>query len=60
MKELESQLETMTLVQQDSIEVIESKASIKDVCALVDSKANSNDVYKLLDEMKRTIQLLSS
>jgi len=36
-----------------------SKANINDVCALVDSKANSNQVFQVMDEMKKSITLLS-
>ena len=36
------------------------KSDIKDVCALVDVKANSSDVFNIFDEMKKSIQYLSS
>lgn len=39
---------------------MDAKANIKDVCALVDSKADTEQVFSVLDEMKRSIQLLSS
>ena len=45
---------------EEQADQLELKSGIKDVCALVDLKANSNDVFKILDEMKKSIQFLSS
>lgn len=39
---------------------ISQKSNIKDVCTLLDMKANSSDIFKILDEMKKSIQFLSS
>lgn len=36
------------------------KANIKDVCALVDRKANTSDVFKVFEEIKRSVEILSS
>ena len=37
-----------------------SKSSVKDVCALIETKANTADVFKVFDEIKKTVDLISS
>lgn len=39
---------------------VKSKANIMDVCALLDSKASTSTVFELMDEMKKSIVLLSA
>jgi len=33
---------------------------VKDTCALVDVKANTKDVFKVFEEIKRSIEIVSS
>ena len=54
------ELENFKIKLDSQEDMLESKSSIKDVCALVDTKANSNDVFKVLDEMKKSIQFLTN
>jgi hypothetical protein len=36
------------------------KSNLKDVAALVDVKANSFDVFRIFEEIKRTVEIVSS
>lgn len=39
---------------------LNQKSGIKDVCALIETKANTADVFKVFDEIKKTVDLISS
>ena len=42
------------------LEKLDDKANIKDVAVLIDAKADSDEVFEVLDEMKKSLTLLSS
>ena len=48
-------------VEMESVQRgITKKSNIKDTCALLDAKANTKDVFQVFEEIKRSIEIVSS
>lgn len=49
----------MCIIQEQNTNQLEEKAIRSEISAMLESKANVVDVYKIIDEIQKTINILS-
>lgn len=57
---IKSEVDTIRFDQEKFLRLLGQKSNVKDVCALVDVKANTEDVFRLFEEIKHSIEILTS
>ena len=53
-------MKSLQVEMESAQRTLTKKANVKDTCALVDVKANTKDVFKVFEEIKRSIEIVSS